>query len=241
MNMKMNCIVVDDEPVARKGIAEYVGEVEYFNLIAQCENSLKASALLSQEQVDLVFLDIQMPRMTGIELIRTLKNPPLIIITTAYPEYALEGYSLDVVDYLMKPVTFERFVKASQKAFEIFSLKKRADHAGHDDADYFFVKCDSKFEKIFYREVRYIEALQNYAIIHTENRKLITYITMTSLENQLPHDQFLKVHKSYIISIPQIKAIEGNELLIGETHIPISRSLREEVIRQILGNKLFKR
>ena len=241
MNMKMNCIIVDDEPVARKGMAEYVAEAEFLNLIAQCENSLKASALLTQQQVDLVFLDIQMPRMTGIQLIKTLKNPPLIIITTAYPEYALEGYSLDIVDYLMKPVTFGRFLKASQKAFEIFSLKKLAGHARQADADYFFVKCDSKFEKVFYREVRYIEALQNYAIIHTEARKLITYITMTSLESQLPHDQFLKVHKSYIISIRQIKAIEGNELLIGETRIPISRNLRDEVMRQILGNKLFKR
>ncbi len=239
--MKINCIVVDDEPVARKGICEYVTEVEFLNLVGQCESPLKASALLSQHPVDLIFLDIQMPRMTGIEFIKTLKNPPLVILTTAYSEYALEGYSLDIVDYLMKPVTFDRFLKASQKAFEIFSLKKRAGQLPQAEADYFFVKADSKFEKVHYPEVRYIEAMQNYAVIHMASRKLITYLTMTSLEQQLPAEQFLKVHKSFIVSIQQIKAIEGNELIIGESRIPISRSLRDEVVRQIVGNKLFKR
>ena len=239
--MKINCLIVDDEPVARKGLAEYVSEVDFLNLVGQCENPLKASSFLNENTVDLIFLDIHMPKLSGIEFLKTLKNPPLIIFTTAYSEYALEGYSLDVVDYLMKPITFDRFVKSVQKAMEIFSLKRMADHSRELPQDHFFVKCDSKFEKLFFNEVTYIEAMQNYSVIHTRNRKLITYITMTSLENQLPKDQFLKVHKSFIVSVPHIKAIEGNELLIGDARVPISRNLKDEVVNQILGNKLFKR
>lgn len=239
--MKMNCLIVDDEPVARKGIAEYVAEIDFLNLVGECENPLKASSFLSQQNVDLIFLDIHMPKLSGIDFIKTLKNPPLVIFTTAYSEYALEGYSLDVVDYLMKPITFDRFLKAAQKAMEIHSLKRNASHPRETDQDYFFVKCDSKFERLLYKEVCYVEAMQNYAVIHTKDRKLITYITMSSLENQLPKEQFLKVHKSFIVAVPHIKAIEGNEILIGEARIPISRNLKDEVVNQILGNKLFKR
>jgi DNA-binding LytR/AlgR family response regulator len=238
--MQLNCLIVDDEPVARKGLEEYVREVEFLNLIGQCENALKASALMSQHPVDLLFLDIQMPKLTGIDFLKTLKTPPLVIFTTAYSEYAVEGYALDVVDYLMKPITFERFLKAAQKAFDLHSLKK-SPTSDKVAEDHFFVKCDSKFEKIYFNEVTYIEGLQNYAVIHTLTRKFITYITMTSLEHQLPRDHFMKVHKSYIVSIPQVKAIEGNEILMGQARIPISRNLKDEVVNQILGNKLFKR
>jgi DNA-binding LytR/AlgR family response regulator len=239
--MKINCLIVDDEPLARKGIAEYVSEVDFLHLVGECENALKASLYLNEHAIDLVFLDIQMPKISGIDFIKTLKAPPLIIFTTAFSEYALEGYSLDVVDYMVKPITFERFLKAAQKAFEIHSLKRTVGHPREVQADYFFVKSDSKFEKVLYQEVRYIEALQNYVIIHTGGRKLITYLTMTSLENQLPKDQFLKVHKSYIVAIRHIKAIEGNEILIEEARVPISRNLKDEVVNHILGNNLFKR
>jgi DNA-binding LytR/AlgR family response regulator len=225
--------------VARKGISEYIGEIGFLALVAECESAIKASSYLGQGAVDLIFLDIHMPRLSGIEFLKTLKNPPLVIFTTAYSEYALEGYSLDVVDYLVKPIPFERFMKAAQKAMEIHSLKHQAGQ--NREADYFFVKCDSKYEKLMFKEVTYIEALQNYAVIHTQNRKLITYITMTGLESQLPKDQFLKVHKSYIIAIGHIRSLEGHEILIGEARIPISRNLKDEVVSQILGNKLFKR
>jgi DNA-binding LytR/AlgR family response regulator len=239
--MKINCLVVDDEPLARKGIAEYVGEVDFLHLIGQCENAIKASVYLNEHAIDLIFLDIQMPKISGIDFIRTLKTPPLIIFTTAFSEYAVEGYALDVVDYMVKPITFERFLKSAQKAFEIHSMKRMVGHPREPQADYFFVKCDSKFEKVWYQDVWYIEALQNYVIIHTAGKKLITYLTMTSLENQLPREQFLKVHKSYIVAVRHIKAIEGNEILIDEARIPISRNLKDEVVNQILGNNLFKR
>jgi len=238
--MKLTCLIIDDEPVARKGLEEYVNEIEFLQLVAQCESPVKASRYLSEHNIDLIFLDIHMPKVSGIEFLKSLRNPPLVIFTTAYSDYALEGYSLDVVDYLMKPITFERFLKAAQKAFEVFQMKKLAsEHKPH--GDYFFVKCESKFEKVNYADVRYVESLQNYVIIHTAAKKLITYMTLSSLENQLPKDQFLKVHKSFIVSISGIKAIDGNEILIGDSRIPISRNLKEQVVNRIIGNNLFKR
>ena len=239
--MKLNCLIIDDEPLARKGLQEYIDEIEFLNRVGSCANVLKASHYLSEQQVDLIYLDIQMPRLSGIEFLKTIKSPPLTIFTTAHTDYAIESYSLDVIDYLVKPITFERFLKASQKALEYYQLKARAGSNNADQMDYFFVRCDSKFEKVFFRDVSFIEALQNYAVIHVPGRKLITYITLTSLENQLPKDRFIKVHKSYIVSVPHIHAIEGSEILINNDRIPISRNLREEVIHQIMGNRLFKR
>lgn len=235
--MKLNCLIIDDEPLARKGLQEYVHDIDFLQLTAACENALKASSYLNERKVDLMYLDINMPKLSGMEFLKTLQHPPLTIITTAFPEYALEGYALDVIDYLVKPITFERFVKASQKAFEFYQLKTRV----IDPTEYFFVRCDSKFEKVFFHDVSYVEAMQNYAIIHVPGRKLITYITLSSLENQLPKERFIKVHKSFIVSVPHIRAIEGNEILTEQARIPISRNLRDEVIQQIMGNRLFRR
>jgi DNA-binding LytR/AlgR family response regulator len=236
--MRLNCLIIDDEPIARKGLREYVDEVEFMTCVASCENALKAAGCLNENKIDLMFLDIHMPRVDGIEFLKTIKNPPLTILTTAYPDYALEGYALDVIDYLVKPITFNRFLKASQRALEFFQLKT---HAALQQTDYFFVKCDRKFEKVFFRDVSHVEGLQNYAVIHVKGRKLITYITLTSLENQLPKDRFLKVHKSFLISLPHITAIDGDEIILEDVRIPISRSLREQVMNQILGSRLFKR
>lgn len=239
--MKLNCLIIDDEPLARKGLREYVQETDFLNCVATCEDAIKAAACLNEQKIDLIYLDIHMPKVSGIDFLKTLSEPPLTILTTAFTDYALEGYALDVLDYLVKPITFERFLKASQKAVDYVQLKARAGNKSDVADDYFFVRCDSKFEKVFFRDVSYIEGLQNYAMIHIPGRKLITYITLTSLENQLPKDRFLKVHKSYLVSIPHIKAIEGNEILMEEARIPISRTLRDEVIQQIMGNRLFKR
>ena len=239
--MKLNCLIIDDEPIARKGLEEHVQEIEFLNCIASCENALKASTYLNEQKIDLLYLDIHMPKVTGLDFLKSLKNPPLAILTTAYSDYALEGYTLDVIDYLVKPITFERFLKASQKAMEFFQLKSNATKYSASRADYFFVRCDRKFEKVFFRDVSYVEGLQNYAVIHLHDRKLITYITLTSLENQLPKDEFLKVHKSFLISVPHVKAIEGDEIIIDDNRIPISRTLKDQVLQQILGNSLFKR
>src|SRR5688500_8816928 len=165
MKMKLSCLVIDDEPVARKGLEEYIGEIDFLQRIASCENALKASQYLNENTIDLIYLDIHMPKLSGIDFLKTLRHPPMTIFTTAYTDYAVEGYSLDVIDYLVKPITFERFLKASQKALEFFHLKVRAGTFQAGQVDYFFVRCDSKHEKVFFLDVVYDEALQNYTII----------------------------------------------------------------------------
>jgi DNA-binding LytR/AlgR family response regulator len=239
--MKLNCLIIDDEPFGRKGLEEHVQDIGFLHHVASCENALKAVTYLNDYKIDLMYLDIHLPKVNGIDFLKTLKNPPLAILTTAYPNYALEGYTLDIIDYLVKPITFDRFLKASQKAMEFFLLRENAARQRAVHPDYFFIRCDRKFEKVFFGDISYVEGLQNYAVIHIPQKKLITYITLTSLENQLPKNQFLKVHKSFLISVPHVKAIEGDEIILENARIPISRSLRDQVINQILGNSLFKR
>ncbi|MBX2965091.1 MAG: response regulator transcription factor [Cyclobacteriaceae bacterium] len=239
--MKLNCLIVDDEPVARNGLEEYVNEVDFLHLAGKCENAIKASALLNEGNIDLLLLDIHMPKLSGIEFLKTLKNPPMVIFSTAYSEYALEGYSLDIIDYLVKPIPFERFFKAAQKAFDFYELKQKAELSSMPSPEYFFIKCNHKFEKVNYSDVLYVEAMQNYCTIHIPDRKMITYITLTALEEQFPKERFLKVHKSFIISLEKVSALDGNEIVIGNARIPISRSLKDEVTQKIIGNNLFKR
>ncbi|RPD38172.1 LytR/AlgR family response regulator transcription factor [Chitinophaga barathri] len=230
--MNLRCLVVDDEPLARKGLKEYIADVSFLDLAGECDSAIKAVDFLHKEQVDILFLDIQMPRMTGLELLRTLPQHPLVILTTAYADYAVESFELDVFDYLLKPVSFERFLKAVNKAKTL--LKK-------ETAEYFFIKCDNKLEKIALAEVLYTEALQNYVAIHTPTRKYITYLTFNGVEEYLPGERFLKVHKSFIVALDKIESIEGNELIIGGHHIPISRNLKDEVMEKILHNRFLKR
>lgn len=237
--MKLKCLIVDDEPIARKGLEEYVNEISFLQLTHSCESAMKATDFLKTQAVDLILLDIQMPNVSGIEFLRALENPPLVIFTTAHSDYALEGYSLDVIDYLLKPISFDRFLKAVQKAQDYYLLKEQAKE--NTSSDYFFIKVNHQFEKVNYNEVLYLEAMQNYCIVHTSTRKLITYHTLSGLEKQLPETQFLKVHKSFIVAIEKITALDSNELKIGSTTIPISRSLKDEVMKKVMGNKLFKR
>lgn len=230
--MKIRCIIVDDEPLARKGLKEYIADVNFLELAGEYDSPIKAAEMLQQEQIDLMFLDIQMPRMTGIEFLRSLPLPPQVIFTTAYPDYAVESFELNVLDYLVKPISFERFMKAVLKA---------KNQQQKNTTDYFFIKCDNKLEKIAYQDILFAEALQNYVAIHTSSRKFITYLTFKGVEDYLPGDKFVKVHKSFIVALDKIDSIEGNELLIGSSHIPISRNLKEEVMERILNNRYLKR
>lgn len=236
---KLRCLIVDDEPVARKGMEEYVREVPFLELAGTCENAMKAAGVLQSQSVDLMLLDIHMPALTGIEFLKTLSSPPLVIFTTAYSNYALEGYALDVIDYLVKPVPFDRFMKAVQKAYDFHRMKSGV--VASPPGDYFFIKSDHKYERVNFRDVLRVEALQNYCILHTAAKRLITYMTLSGLESQLPSSQFIKVHKSHLVSIAHIEAIDGNDIVIGKDRIPISRNLKDEVMEKIMGNNLFKR
>jgi len=239
--MKIKCIIIDDEPIACKGMQEYVEQVDFLELRAIFEDVLQAYRILNEESIDLIFMDIEMPKLSGIDFIRSLKTVPYIIFTTAYPRYALEGYELDVADYLVKPIAFPRFLKAVNKVKGLVSSRQTVNPAIAVDKDYFFVKENGKFTKIFYREVLFAEALQNYVAIHLSGKKILSYITLSILEAQLPATLFMKVHKSYMVSLQKIDAIDGNELLIQSVRIPVSRNLKETLLKKVLENKLLKR
>lgn len=244
--MTLRCVIVDDEPLARECIENYVAKVDYLQLTGTVTNPVELDQLLEAHPANLIFLDIQTPLINGIDYLKMTPNPPMVIITTAYPSFALEGFQLDVLDYLLKPITFDRFFKAVTKAKDYFSLKQKSfatlDAAKADTLeDYFFIKCDSKYERIYINDILYVQALENYVNIYTSKRKYLTLLNLKSVEENLHGHAFIKVHKSYIVSIPKIEAIENNDILIQGTRIPISRSYREETIDRILNKKLWKK
>ena len=236
----ISCIIIDDEPLARKGLVEYVQDTDFLKLEGEFEQPLKAMNTLLEKPIQLMFLDIQMPKITGVEFMKLLQHPPLVIFTTAYPQYAVEGFELNAVDYLLKPFSFERFLKAVLKARSILDGKGKTE-TPKADADHIFIKADNKLVKIRFDEILFIEAMQNYVTIHTTSKKYICYLTMKNLEDQLPSTQFVKIHKSYIVSSVKVESIERNEIKIGSHALPISRSTKEEVVKRILQNKLLKR
>ncbi|HEY8931392.1 MAG TPA: LytTR family DNA-binding domain-containing protein [Mucilaginibacter sp.] len=238
----MNCVIVDDEPLAREGMASYVREVDFLNLSGVCENPLELIPILDKQNVDLILLDIQMPKMNGIEFLKILQKPPMVIITTAYPSYALEGFQLNVIDYLLKPVTFERFFKAAAKARDYHRLLTQPANgsgAAAADEDYFFIKCGNKYEKVLFADILYIEGMQNYVNIFTTKGKLMTILSLKSLEENLNKQFFIRVHKSYIVATGHIDGIEGGEIFIRDHRIPISRNYHQQVIDEVVKKRLW--
>ena len=241
--MKINCIVIDDEPLARKGIKEYIGEVDFLNFVGEFESPLKATSLLSTTGVQLIFLDIQMPKITGLDFFKTLKNPPPVIFTTAYPQFALDGFDLNALDYLVKPISLERFLKAAHKAKEFYDLRVRNQNESNkeDYTDHVFIKVDGKLVKILLENILFVEALQNYVAVHTKEKKYVSYLTLQSIAEFLPADIFIKTHKSFIVAINKVDSIDGNNLQIANHLIPVSRSQKEDVMGKLLGKDFIKR
>lgn len=238
--MTLRCVIIDDEPIARKGLKEYMQDASFLHLAGEFDNPLKAAEMLIHEKIDLLFLDIQMPKMTGMEFLKTLSHPPLVIFTTAYPQYAVEGFEWNAIDYLLKPFSFERFWKAVQKAKNMHEAITAAPSRA-SEPEYFFIKTDSKLVKIAYDEILFVEALQNYVAVYTTGKKYITYLTFKSIEEHLPAPRFIKTHKSYIVAAAKVQSIEGNDIAIGAHHIPISRTERESVLQQLIQNRLLRR
>lgn len=241
--MTINCILIDDEPLARAGLEEYIADIRFLNLLGTFANPMAATEILGTGNVQLLFLDIQMPRITGLEFFKTLKNPPPVIFTTAYPQYALDGFEVNALDYLVKPISFDRFLKAALKAKEFYEVRQvnRTESGEGDAGSYFFIKADNKLVKIFYEDILFIEALQNYVNIHTAGKKYMSYLTFRSVEEYLPAGRFIKVHKSFIIAAARVDSIDGNEIRMGEYRIPISRGLKDEVIGKLVAGKFLKR
>ena len=231
-------LIIDDEPLALDILENYIERIPELELVARCDNAIDANECIQNEDVDLVFLDIQMPQMTGIELIKSLRNPPKFVFTTAYTEYAVDGFELDALDYLVKPIAFERFMKAFNTYRESVELKTGLNNAD----DFFFVKADKKLIKIHFNEILYIEGLKDYVIIKKEKGRVIALQTMKSLESKLPSNTFMRVHRSYIVNIDKIKAIVGNSIELIEggqvKHIPIGKNYKDDLIAIVESNKL---
>jgi DNA-binding LytR/AlgR family response regulator len=241
----LNCVIIDDEPLARECISNYVENVDFLKLAGTGSNPIELSQLLDAHQIDLIFLDIQMPVMNGIDYLKMLQNPPMVIITTAYPSFALEGFQLDVLDYMLKPITFNRFFKGVCKAKDYHHLKAKTvlnqQTSKGQTEDYFFIKCDYKYERIYFDDILYVQGLQNYVTIYTRKAKYITLLSLKNVEENLDKHAFIRVHKSFIVSVSKIEAIENNDILIQSSRIPISRNYREEVIAKVVNKKLWKK
>ncbi len=232
--MKTKCLIVDDEPLARDLIRGHVEKLENFEIVAECSDAMKALNILREKQVDLMFMDIQMPQITGIEFLKTLKHPPKVIITTAYREYALEGFELDVVDYLLKPITFERFLKSVNKFYQMNQddVQVVAPSATEKLTEelFIYVKENKKVVKVYLSEIKYIEGLSEYVQLFTDKRKIITKTSMAQMEEKLPQENFLRIHKSFIVSIGKIEAFTANTIEIQGKELPIGRSFKNAVL-----------
>lgn len=236
----LTCIIVDDEPVARKILQEFTEQVPFLDLLGKFESAVKTEEFLKSNQPDLIFLDIEMPRVSGLELLKRTKVDSMVIITTAFPQYALDGYELDIIDYLLKPFAWHRFLKAVQKAKDFDEMKNQPKTMGTLPPSYIFIKSEKRIEKVELNDILYAEVLGNYVTICTENKKIIAYLTMKSLENQLSSSEFIKIHQSFLVNCSKIESVEGNELKVGDKSLPISRNCRESVTN-LINQRLLKR
>lgn len=232
----IKCLIVDDEQLARSLLEGYIKKLPHLSLVGSCKSSLEAMAVLQNETIDLILLDIQMPDLTGIEFLKTLNRKPLIMFTTAYKEYAIEGYELDVIDYLLKPISFERFVQGINKVCErVNSRKQNLPNQTSENIekkntnDYLLLKADYKTYRVKYDEIFYIEGLREYVTYYTTQRKIVVLESLKKLEETLPVDTFLRVHKSFIVNTNKVKSLYGNQLEVDGKYIPIGKTYLESV------------
>lgn len=246
----INVIIVDDEPLAQDVLETYIEKIPDLNLVQKCSNALEANEALRSNDIDLMFLDIQMPQLTGTDFLRSLANPPVVIFTTAYSNYAVDGFELNALDYLLKPISLERFLKAANKAVEQIELKRKgaevgsapASVAAEKEADFMFVKADKKLVRVYYHDVVYIEGLKDYVIIRLTDSRVVTLQTMKSLEEKLPNHIFRRIHRSYIVNIHKIDAVMGNMVEVQEKgqakHLPVGKNYRDDLLELINQNRL---
>ncbi|MEO7176282.1 MAG: LytTR family DNA-binding domain-containing protein [Saprospiraceae bacterium] len=241
-------LIVDDEPLALDILESYIEKMPDLHLVGRCENAFEANQFLKKETIDLMFLDIQMPQLTGVEFLKSLTQPPLTVFTTAFPNYAVEGFELNAVDYLLKPISLDRFMKAVNKVMDKMPNRSNNFHATehegepHEGEDFIFVKADKKFVKVKYDDILYIEGLKDYVIIRNEKGRVITLQTMKSLEDKLPSKTFKRIHRSYIVNLNKVNAILGNMVEVIENtqpkHLPVGKNYKDELMLMIEKNRL---
>ncbi|MBF9224068.1 LytR/AlgR family response regulator transcription factor [Hymenobacter ruricola] len=225
--MKLTCLILDDEPLARELLVEFIKKVPYLHVQATCASALEAMEVLRAVPVDVLFLDVQMPDLTGLELLRLLPRKPLVVLTTAYSRYALESYEFDTVDYLLKPFTLERFLRAVEKVRARAHLAEPEVAAGRSSSPFLFVKDGVKLVKVRWVDILYVEGLRDYVAIHTRDQKIVSLQRLKVLEQQLPAEQFVRIHQSFIVSLEGIQAIHKDKVQVGERFLPISDSYRK--------------
>lgn len=236
----IRCLVIDDEPLARHSIIDFIEKVDFLEVVGSCASALEASEYVQNGQVDLLFLDINMPYLSGLEFLDSLERPPMAIFTTAYSEHALEGYRLQIVDYLLKPITFQRFYQASLKAQQLFSLTASSKQPVPADP-FLYIRQGEGFQKISWIDILYIEGMQNYAKLHFKNQVLVIHQTMISLEETLPKEKFFRIHKSFLVNIDHIDSIACGRLSINGQQLPISRTRREALLKEVVYKNLLSR
>ncbi|MEH0153804.1 LytTR family DNA-binding domain-containing protein [Limibacter armeniacum] len=239
--MEIRCVAIDDEPLALELVTSYIEKTPFLTLVGKYSSALQAMEALDEEETDLLFLDINMPDLTGIEFSKTLKGGPKVIFTTAYEEYALEGFKVNAIDYLLKPFSYEEFLTAVNKAKQYFSLVEKAESTQDDfsvKSDYLFVKSEYKIRKIYLNDILYIEGLKDYVKIYTSNEMIMCLASLKSLEQKLPSTSFMRVHRSYILHLDKIETIERGRVVFGDVYIPVSDQYKEK-FQEFLGDSLL--
>jgi DNA-binding LytR/AlgR family response regulator len=234
--MKLKCIITDDEPLARKGIRGYIEKTDFLSIAGECETAIELNSLLKKESVDVIFLDVEMPGLTGMEFLASAVNLPKIIIVSAYEQYALKGYEMNVFDYLLKPVSYERFLKSVNKLYD--QEEKEFKPA---NVDHIFIRVDKKAKKLMFKDILFIESMENYILIHTAVSKEMVYCTLKTMIDNLPSDIFFQSHRSFIVNTEHIQALEGNTLEIGQHKIPISRNLKDAIYNKYITGNFISR
>lgn len=236
--MKIRCLLVDDEPLAIRLIESHIAQTDLFEVVGTCSNAIKAMEFLKTKPVDLLFLDIKMPQLTGIEFLKMLKNPPAVIITTAYREYAIEGYDLDLVDYLLKPITFDRFFKAIARYLRLYQKPLAVSSSSFEtEDDYIHIRSGGKFHKIRANEIRYIESRKDYIIIHGTQQQLMAKYKISELETELQPRNFLRIHRSFIVNLKKISAFTAYDVEIDTKEIPIGASYKDYVLKTLKSGR----
>ncbi|MDR1557854.1 MAG: LytTR family DNA-binding domain-containing protein [Tannerellaceae bacterium] len=241
-NIPLKCLVVDDEPMAREGMADLISKVDFLYLTGTCASAMEAKTFMDKIAIDVIFLDINMPYLSGLDFLESLEESPLIVLTTAYPQYALDGYRFQVVDYLLKPIAFKRFYQAALNAQQTFRLHELAKKEGTTKKQsVLYVKQGDAYQRIVWEDILYIEGMQNYVKIHFPQETKVILQTITSLEEMLPKDDFFRVHKSYLVNVNHIDSIEGGRIFIGKRELPISRHRKNDLLNTVVFKSLLNK